>query len=281
MNDEANSKLNNGLKKFQLWIITTFSTFIVIGVLFIFLMISLESLPSAELIILQDSEEEESEKLAELQEEFDLLITSTKYTKMLEVKDSAFLAETEETEQAEKQEAEAKENEALQIEEKAEGTLAKLTAEQDQMEKVTWYQDPTSPVYVNKTAVYLSIGIKEGSRPALDLHIQYAYDDTWLFVDSFAISADDNSYNVNPGYSAIHRDNSAHSRWEWYIHRAESNTDHLMLSTMANSSTTIVRLNGDDYYHEIKLTQQQKQAMKDVLDAYFAQVEKYEYLESN
>ncbi|ANU21423.1 hypothetical protein BBI15_15165 [Planococcus plakortidis] len=61
------------------------------------------------------------------------------------------------------------------------------------------------------------------------------------------------------------------------IYRTDGNIDHLMLRSMSNADITIVGFNVKEYYHDIELSQEQKAALKNVLNPCFVQVAKYKY----
>jgi hypothetical protein len=173
--------------------------------------------------------------------------------------------------QKKQKEAEAKEKAEKEKAEKARlaNATKKMRVKFDDINNITWYYDKTSPQYSNYNGFYIYIGKKEGSKPWLRLVIQYAADD-WLFIDNYIIKVDGQTFNINEdSYGEIKTDNGNGGIWEW-LDRKVGSSEFQIIQAIANGKDMKIRFNGKDYYKDKKITEQQKTAIKNVLDAYEA-----------
>ena len=112
------------------------------------------------------------------------------------------------------------------------------------------------------------------TMPSLYGLVRYSYvtEDDWLFIDGdIMIKTDANRYDIPTEYSDWKRDNTAHELWEW---STVDLNDTSMYLDMANSNSTIIRLQGKTYYDERELTPPEKDALKQIISI----CEKYEQL---
>lgn len=171
------------------------------------------------------------------------------------------LAEEEAKRQREKA---AKEREERTRRERA---VAGLRRKRDDIRGITWYQDRTSPQYVDsESAIFLYIGSPDGGRPFLRLKIQYVASD-WLFIESYLIKADSQTFTIAPGHFAIERDNGYGGIWEWYDTPAEAR-ELRIARAIAESKHAVIRYNGSQYYRDRTITAAEKKAIQNVLLAY-------------
>lgn len=143
----------------------------------------------------------------------------------------------------------------------------KMRLKTDEVTGVTWYKDKTTTTYVNVNSIHLYFGKKEGSSPFLRLVIQYT-GENWVFVDSYAIKADDQSFTISPKYGEVERDNDT-KVWEWYD-TSVSSAEAAMLNAIIESDKVIIRHQGDTKHYDHIVTKAEKQAMKNVIDAFTA-----------
>jgi len=142
-------------------------------------------------------------------------------------------------------------------------TLKKLRKKRDDMEEMTLYCDQTSPTSRSQNGFYVCFGRTDDMRLTnLYLVVQY-YGDEWLFIESFDIKVDGNKFKK---YAGFERDNYTEV-WEWCMIELDS-SDLDMIRSIACSKETKVRLNGNQYYKDVKLTRTQKKALENVLLAY-------------
>lgn len=98
--------------------------------------------------------------------------------------------------------------------------------------------------------------------------VRFSYiSNDWLFAKDIEIKTDNNKYSINPSYNDWERDNSSGSTWEWYDAPLSKSTVD-MYNDMANSSQTLIRINGDTYYDDRYLTSEEISALKQILSIY-------------
>lgn len=131
-----------------------------------------------------------------------------------------------------------------------------------------WYQDASSPRYVNRNGFFLEFGqSKTGSLTDLYLNIQY-YADDWLFIEYISFTIDGTPYKYYP--LKVERDNGDGGKiWEW-IRTPLTQETYSIVSAIINSKTAKIRFNGSQYYDDRVITSTEKKALKNVLLAYEA-----------
>ena len=135
----------------------------------------------------------------------------------------------------------------------------------DTVKNTKYYQDVTSPQYVNQNGFSIYAGGTAGSTPNLFLEIQYEGSD-WLFIKSYFFNVDGFTYELTPDYGVIKTDNDTNV-WEWY--NESITTDQLdLIQKIINSKSAVMRLNGTQYYKDVKITAMQKAALQHVLTVF-------------
>lgn len=130
-----------------------------------------------------------------------------------------------------------------------------------------WYQDASSPRYVNRNGFYLEFGrSKTGLLTDLYLNIQY-YAEDWLFIEYISFTIDGIPYKYFP--TKVERDNDGGKIWEWTRTPLTKDT-YSIVSAIIDSKTAKIRFNGSQYYDDRVITSAQKIALKNVLLAYEA-----------
>jgi hypothetical protein len=167
----------------------------------------------------------------------------------------------------------AEEKEIAEKEKKEKERLAnatkKMNKKYDDVNEITWYRDKSSPAYVNYNGFYAYIGQSKGSKPWLRLAIQYAADD-WLFIESYTIKVDGKTYTISENsYGEIKTDNGSGGIWEW-LDRQVASSEYEIIKAVANGKDVKIRFSGKDYHKDKTITEQQKTALRNVLDAYEA-----------
>ncbi len=152
-----------------------------------------------------------------------------------------------------------------QEEQRVAATLKKLKKTTDKVDGVDWYRDKSSPTYNNQNGFFLYIGKRGGDLPWLRLCIQYMASD-WLFIESFVVVADDQRFE----YDRVKFERDHDSRiWEWYDGVVTA-ADMAMLRAVALSKDAVIRFHGRVYRADRPITVQQKAALRNVLEAYWA-----------
>lgn len=160
-----------------------------------------------------------------------------------------------ETEQQEKAEAEKKER--LQA-------VSKLRKKYDDINHITWYENPYFRHYTNTNYTSIYIG-KDESSIWLRLMMSYEGED-WIFFESAYLSYDGNTFNIPFDKYRDKKTENDTRVWEWIDVRV---SDDLLafLRKMVNGKSVKMRLSGK-YTNTRKLTNTEIKAIKDVLLAY-------------
>ncbi|MDD2656170.1 MAG: hypothetical protein PHQ18_01210 [Patescibacteria group bacterium] len=192
--------------------------------------------------------------------------TSLTINRELTKEEKATLAEKqaqEEAKQKEKEKAEAiaKAEEEKQIKQ----SLSKMRVKEDDIKNITYYTDKSSPKYTNYNGFYLNIIDHPTLGKYLSLSVQYSGND-WLFINSYIIKTDDQTFTLYP--DEVKRDNSTYV-WEWSTF-IDSDTFLPIVKAIITSKETKIRYQGSQYYHDRVISNTEKQALQNVLDAFDA-----------
>ena len=144
----------------------------------------------------------------------------------------------------------------------------KLRSRKDDIKGITWYYDKTTTVYNDRNSFHLYMGQSEGGKPWLRFRIQYKSDD-WLFINSYIIKTDNNSYTISTTRDEVERDNGYGGIWEWYDVPMDNNLYNIVKDVI-NSKSVKLRYNGKQYYDDRKVSENEKKALQNILDAYEA-----------
>jgi len=160
----------------------------------------------------------------------------------------------------------AKQLEVAKAAEEQRQTLARLDANlrknTDEIKGVTWVSHKSQPVLDNYMSLYF--GTKNGSASIYPLRMKFNYyADSWLFVQSVTIKADEQVFNLDK--MDFERDNGSGSIWEWSDSAVE---DMAMLNKIIAAKKVVIRYDGRQYYHDFILPEAQKNAMKEIVLAW-------------
>lgn len=147
----------------------------------------------------------------------------------------------------------------------AQAALTKLKSDYDKVTGITWYYPSTMPKYIDSRSYVLPYIGKDSSSSWLILRFSYTGND-WVFWKQLTIVVDGQKYYKSFNYFDITHGNDTEV-WE-YIDTKPSSTDIQMLKEIASSNETIVRFEGDDHYKDLTIKSTDKQAIKDLLNAY-------------
>lgn len=171
----------------------------------------------------------------------------------------------EEKDKKDKAEAEAiakKEAEEKRIKD----AVANMRKKADEVTGTTYYFDKSSPEFTNKNGFYTYFATKD-DYIGLRIVIQYLGDD-WLFINKYIFKVDEKSFTINTSFGEVSRDNYTQV-WEWYD-QPITKEQIKMVQEIIQSNKTILRMQGDTYYKDREITDQEKKALQNVLDAYVA-----------
>lgn len=163
----------------------------------------------------------------------------------------------------------AKNEEKKHLEEKKRNDkiLSKLRKTYDDVENINWYYDKTTPKFTNIKSFHVYMGQRNSGKPWLRLRIQYTADD-WLFTNKYIIKADDETYTINEeSYGEIKSDNGSGGIWEW-LDREISSDELIIIRAIIKSKQAKLRYSGDKYYSDKIISDAEKKAMQNVLDAF-------------
>jgi hypothetical protein len=141
--------------------------------------------------------------------------------------------------------------------------IQKMRKKEDKIQGISWFMDKSTPDTNNRNNVHLYIGQK-GTQVWLRLKLQYA-SDSWLFVKAYIVAADDKRFERRARFERDHHT----TIWEWHDTTAGPSELEIVQAIIAAKEVTI-RYVGDKYYDDRKVSPQEKQALKNVLEAYLA-----------
>jgi hypothetical protein len=135
----------------------------------------------------------------------------------------------------------------------------------DPVEHISWYRDRSTPEFFDVPAFYLYIGQRSGSDPWLRWRLQ-VNEGHWAFIESFIVVADGTSWTFRT--TEFERD-AGQTEWEWFDRNADED-DLAMARAVMQSTNALVRLKGRQFQKDRAITEEQKAALRHVLQAYSA-----------
>lgn len=146
-------------------------------------------------------------------------------------------------------------------------TFKNLRMKKNEFTKFTWYQDKSSPIYVNKNGFVLYFGVRDdGFVTDLKLQIQY-YAEDWLFIQSYAFIVDTTNFSLYT-FDRVDRDNGDGGMiWEWYDTSVGEDVMKI-IKAISKSKKVKIRFNGRQYYMDKTLTRSEINAVNNVLNIY-------------
>ena len=157
--------------------------------------------------------------------------------------------------------------------EKADALLGNFYLEDDVVRNLKFYYTHEMPRgrdywYTDVRSFVLPyIGV-DNNHAWLRLICNYTSDD-WVFFEKITFAVDDERYTETFNYFDVTRDNGGGDVWE-YVDINVGDSQLEMLWNIANSESTIVRFEGDDYYRDVTIPQSDKDAIREILVAYEA-----------
>lgn len=132
----------------------------------------------------------------------------------------------------------------------------------DEIKGITWVSHKSIPTLDTYMSLYFGLEGENSRVMPLRLKLQY-HSDSWLFVQSVTIKADDQTFQL--GSLDFERDNGYGGIWEWSDTIAE---DKAMLRKIADAKKVTIRFDGKQYYYDFSLPESQKQAIKEMILAW-------------
>jgi hypothetical protein len=144
----------------------------------------------------------------------------------------------------------------------------RMRIEVDDMQGYQYYNPISSPKYVNRNGFYPFIKMTKDSSLSMWLRIQY-YADDWLFIQKYVIKADTTVFTLYPNRAMNTDVGDGGMIWEYTTIPATGETLD-MLKAVAKCKKAKIRFVGRQYHKEKDITQEQKQAITDVIDLFDA-----------
>jgi hypothetical protein len=144
----------------------------------------------------------------------------------------------------------------------------KLRTSVDEIKGITWYYSKGTPQYTNYNSFHLYMGKENNGKPWLRFRIQYTADD-WLFIESYVIKTDNNSYTISPSHGEVETDNGSGGIWEWYDVQLDSKLYNIVKDVITSKSVKL-RHNGKQYYKDRTINEKEKQGLQEILNAFEA-----------
>ena len=159
------------------------------------------------------------------------------------------------------------------LEQQANSLLSTMRVETDAVRGISFYYPQAFPYYTDYWGAdvrcfalpYLG---RSGEDVWLRLVCDYTADD-WIFFKQITFVVDDERYYKTFNYFDVVRDNAYGDVWE-YVDIEVGSSEEELLWAIANSTQTIVRFEGDDYYYDFTVSANDKQAIRDMLTVYDA-----------
>lgn len=144
--------------------------------------------------------------------------------------------------------------------------LKKFNSEVDKVAGVTWYEPKCMPRYINTRCYVLPYLGREDRLTYMRLKLVYTGDD-WVFFDKVIFHIDGEREYMTFKYFDIKRDNAYGEVWE-VADVLVTATEKELIEKIANSKETIVRFQGDEYYYDYTVPNNDKIGMKQILNVY-------------
>ncbi len=150
-----------------------------------------------------------------------------------------------------------------ELTQKSKEALASMKKDRDDIGQVTFYLDPSSPLSHNTNNVEVYISKPDDESAILRFAVSYAGEE-WLFINKYIFNIDGKNVEVNP--YKVERDNS-NTIWEWSDDPITTDWSALAFA-IAHSKVAKIRYVGTKYYDDRVITETEKKAINNVLNAY-------------
>lgn len=153
----------------------------------------------------------------------------------------------------------------------AQTLLKKLVVEEDYVRGINFYYPKAFPRgseywYADVRCFVLPYMGISGNDVWLRLVCNYTEDD-WVFFEKITFAVDDARYYKYFSYWDVTRDNDSGDVWE-YVDLEVGASEIELLYAIANSTKTVIRFEGDDYYYDFTVKQSDKEAILQILTIY-------------
>lgn len=145
--------------------------------------------------------------------------------------------------------------------------LSNMRLEDDKVRGYKFYYSKTQPYYADTRCYVLPYIGQSSSKTWLCARYHYTARD-WIFFEKIIFAVDDERYEKSFNYYNITHDNSGRKVWEYMNTGYVSDSDLEIFRAIANSTETIVRFQGDDYWYDFTVGDADKKAIREVLTTY-------------
>jgi hypothetical protein len=166
-----------------------------------------------------------------------------------------------------KQKQEKDKAEILKNKKRIEIAKRKMRIKYDDVQDITWYYYKSTPIRNNNKNIHIYFGKVKDKIPYLRLKITYSAS-KWLFIESYDIKTDDDTYNIQASFNEVERDNDYNGIWEWYDTTVDDKTIDI-INSIISSKNSKIRYHGRQYIFDRIISNSEKNAMKNSLDAYY------------
>ena len=144
---------------------------------------------------------------------------------------------------------------------------AKTRKKYVKFDDITWYEHTSQPQYMDTRSFIAVYFLIDNNGSAQNLRIKNVFTaDSWLFVESYEIKTDSQTYEIDKGSFDVKRDNDTEI-WEWYDDPVDDKT-MAMLRDISTSKSVIIRYNGQQYRHDRTIGAAEKKSIAEMLELY-------------
>jgi len=153
--------------------------------------------------------------------------------------------------------------------------LSNMTCETDKVRKMSFYYPAAFPYstsagywYADQRSFVLPYMGMQGDDVWLRLVCNYT-SSSWVFFEKITFAVDDQRFYESFKSSEVTRDNKAGDVWE-YVDLSVGKSEVELLWAIANSTETIIRFEGDNYYRDFTVQANDKESIRQLLTIYEA-----------
>lgn len=132
-----------------------------------------------------------------------------------------------------------------------------------------WIQPKERPKYTNRNGIYCYFYMNKSGKPSNFRFVFQYYGDDWLFIQSLKIKADEKVLTYIP--NNLKSDCGDGKVWEWFDENKSQNASVSgIVFNISIAKTVKIRINGQQYYKDITLTNKQIKSIKNTVEYYRA-----------
>ena len=156
---------------------------------------------------------------------------------------------------------------SLSKEEAINQALSGFTTKGDEVEQYIQYRPSAYPQYINTRSYVLPFIVLKDGNYILGLQYSY-YGSDYIGWNKLVFAVDDNRYEKKVDILDVKTNIDDSFKYVEYFTTSPKESDIELLREIANSTKTIIRFKGDTAQYDLTVTEEDKQAINEVLDAY-------------